>query len=71
MPTPTAHSPQCNANKASFVYVYKYSMPKHYRLQHPGFEVPAGLCDIGDEEKDRLTKLWAKILKNRPTRGGR
>ena len=66
--------PQCNANKASFVYVYKYSMPKHYRLEHPGFEVPAGLCEIGDEEKGRLAKLWAiwaKILKNRPTRGGR
>ena len=37
----------------------------------PGFEVPAGLCEIGDEEKGRLAKLWAKILKNRPTRGGR
>ena len=31
----------------------------------------AGLCEIGDEEKGRLAKLWAKILKNRPTRGGR
>ena len=58
--------PECQPKPG--VFVYKYSMAKHYELEHPGHKVPAELSEIGSAEKERLKKEWGKIEKKRPTK---
>ena len=58
--------PECQPKPG--VFVYKYSMAKHYELEHPGHKVPAELSEIGSAEKERLKKEWGKIEKKRATK---
>ena len=72
-----AHTPQCNANKSSFVFVYKYSMPKpEVRTRSTTvFSTLASRRPLvfatseTHEEKGRLRKFWARIPKRTDRRG--
>lgn len=48
------------------VYVYKYSMPEHFRLEHSSHEFPPALSVTGAEKK-AVFELWQQIQKKRPT----
>jgi hypothetical protein len=49
------------------VFVFKYSMPKHYELEHSSHTMPPEFT-VGDLEKQRLRLLWDKIKKKRGPR---
>ena len=47
--------------------MYKYSLPKHWQLEHASHQFPAEFA-VSAEEKKRLETLWSKIQKCRPTK---
>jgi hypothetical protein len=46
------------------VFVFKYSMPKHYALEHRSHTMPPEFA-VSDQEKAFLKSLWLKIQKKR------
>ena len=50
------------------VFIYKYSMAKHFAVEHPSHEPPKEFSEVSGAEKARLAKLWRKIEAKRPAK---
>ena len=49
-------------------FIYKYSMAKHFAVEHPSHEPPKEFSEVSGAEKARLAKLWRKIEAKRPAK---
>ena len=57
--------PKCDAKPG--VFVFKYSMEKHYQTSHPTHNMPEEFA-VSAEEKQHLAPLWTSIQRNKPQR---
>ena len=50
------------------VFIYKYSMAKHFAVEHPSLFPPKEFSEVSGAEEARLAKLWRKIESKRPAK---